>query len=833
MPDFDVTSHASSGAVEPASPGVAFSADGTLAGPAVATFRTLDPYRAGAAITTLVMGVEALDRRNWPAAAQSIEELIDGAEGAGRIIVFDAPGLIGVYRATAWDPARSAITGIVVGLLSRIDRDDVLAAVPVDAGGLALQADLIQALDEASGVAAEPPAAAASSRAIDFGDADAAATPAAAPPYVAPRVPVPVDEPLPATAQPSLRVPPPDPPAPRRASRGGGLGAVVGAIRSWRRRDERTVDLTVGADSVEIGGSSNADREAADAWIASATVRERAGATMAEPPERTPPGPTYRAYGVLDCAETVLAAQRFPLEVGLSEHQAAGVAGPPLEVPAPEAEPYELEVQLFADGFDLDAGESWRHLLKVRSADLFPTVVVHLTARDLPDHMADRSISATFSIGGETLGVAMRSIRVTKDETAVPAGPVTPSRATGTNISAPTGEPKAHVTITIAKGLSAGSLQWGITSDLPGVALPADTPTSSDIGSEPREFAVAIIRDLAVKGGGPGLFQLLQGIGLTVHDEMPKAVRRALTAAGRAVAPEKLQVLLLTEEPFVPWELAALDEPFDAHAPNFLGAQANVGRWILDPDEPTDPPRAVTASSMAVVWGEYKSATLQRLLAAEEEAKLLQQAYEAASIDAMPEPVTSLLGGTPPADILHFAVHGKYDPQSPGEGLYLVSGPPVVPLQIRGGNLRDRAPFVFLNACQVGSAQDLLGNYGGMAQSFLKAGASAVVAPLWSIDDKVAQQIALEFYRQAFASAATDGNGSATESPPVAELLRRARVGLATNAAAPSATYLAYQFYGHPTMRLSWTGALVSAVAAAPADAGVPAAAIAGGAPDA
>jgi hypothetical protein len=526
-------------------------------------------------------------------------------------------------------------------------------------------------------------------------------------------------------------------------------------------------------------------------------------------------GRTYRAYGLLDCAEIVLAGQRFPLEVGLSERQAAGVAGPPLELPAPEAASYELEVQLFADGFDLDHGQSWKHSLRVTDADRYPTVVVHLTARDLPDDLADRTISATFSIGGETLGVAMRSVRVTKDEAAIPTG-LAPSRASGTNITAPTGQPKAHVTITIAKGLSDGALQWGITSDLPGIGLPADRPTISDVGKEPKEFATAIIRDLAVKGTQAGLLQLLQGIGQAVHDEMPRAVRQALTAAGKAVAPEKLQVLLLTEEPFVPWELAALDEAIDPGAPNFLGAQAIVGRWILDPDEPTDPPRTVAASSMAVVSGVYKSATLQRLEAAEEEAKLLQEAYRATPIEAQPDPVTSLLDGDPPADILHFAVHGKYDPQSPAEGLYLVSGAPIVPLQIRGGNLRRRAPFVFLNACQVGSAQTLLGNYGGMAQSFLKAGASAVVAPLWSIDDKIAQHIALEFYRQSFAVATPAGEaaGEADEPPPVAELLRRARVGLVTNAATPSSTYLAYQFYGHPTMCLSWGATTTPAGAA-------------------
>ena len=60
-----------------------------------------------------------------------------------------------------------------------------------------------------------------------------------------------------------------------------------------------------------------------------------------------------------------------------------------------------------------------------------------------------------------------------------------------------------------------------------------------------------------------------------------------------------------------------------------------------------------------------------------------------------------------------------------------------------GSDLTVRAPFVFLNACQVGSAGEMLGSYNGIAEAFLQAGATAVVAPLWNVDDTIAQKIAL------------------------------------------------------------------------------------------
>ncbi len=487
-------------------------------------------------------------------------------------------------------------------------------------------------------------------------------------------------------------------------------------------------------------------------------------------------------------------------------------------------ESYYLDIQLFADGFDLAAGESWQQRSeRFQPRTSIPPRSFTSIARPIPERRATRTITATFSIDGETLGAATRQLIVTADagdiELVAPA-PTT----TGTNVTAPTGEPPADVTITITRGVERGVLQWAITSKLPGVELPHDHPAMSDIGEDPKDFATALVKNLFIHDNQVGVFQLLQGIGKTIAQLMPLTVRNALAAANVAVAPRPLDVLLLTEEPYVPWELAWIAHPFDPMAPPYLGAQANVGRWVLDGGAtPTDPPRRVDAATMAVVWGVYHSASLPPLEAAEEEAKRIQKLYGATSIDARPEEVFGLLGGDPPADILHFAVHGRYDPLGAGDGIYLVEGPPIDPLQIRGSDLTSRSPFVFLNACQVGSAQELLGSYGGIAQAFLQVGASAVIAPLWSIDDEIAQHIALEFYQQALAADMTPVTGGGTESgadtpaetdrgtdtdrPAVADLLRRARSGLVQNAAAQSSTYLAYQFYGHPSLRLSWRGA--------------------------
>jgi len=528
--------------------------------------------------------------------------------------------------------------------------------------------------------------------------------------------------------------------------------------------------------------------------------------TYAKPPDPAPPvsdappaaTPTYRAYGVLACDERVLVGQPFEVEVGLGDVRSAGVSGPALDLPDPDERGYDLDVQLFADGFDLASGEAWRHRLHVSADDRYPTITVHLTARELPDRIADRKISATFAIDGETHGLAERYVRVTTDRTDLPTDSRAGRTATGANITAPSGEPKADLTITIRKGLRDGTLLWAVESSRPGIGLPDDRPVPSDIGDNPEAFAKNIIQTLYIHGDGPGLEELLVGIGKGIRDEMPVEIRQVITEAAAAANPDRLQILLLTEEPFVPWELAWIDVPWERGAANYLGAQANVGRWVLDPAIPTDPRRRIDATSMAVVWGRYEDRN--RLRAAELEAQDLRTSFGAASIDAQPEPVAKILNGRPPADIIHFAVHGKYDPDGAADGIYLVSGAPVVPWQIVGSKLARRAPFVFLNACQVGSAGAMLGNYSGIAAAFLEAGASAVVAPLWSIDDRVARRIATAFYAEALRPIA-DG----TEAPLVGELMRRERAKTGIRGRRSSATYLAYQFYGHPSLRLSWS----------------------------
>src|SRR5439155_1500083 len=106
-----------------------------------------------------------------------------------------------------------------------------------------------------------------------------------------------------------------------------------------------------------------------------------------------------------------------------------------------------------------------------------------------------------------------------------------------------------------------------------------------------------------------------------------------------------------------------------------------------------------------------------------------------------------------------------------------------------GEACRKNKPFIFLNACEVGRPQPALVGVGGFAQTFIGCGACAVVAPLWSVKDDIAHDIAVEFYE------------TVVKNPdkPFAGILSDIRSK--AYAAGFEDTYAAYCFYGDPLAR--------------------------------
>ena len=98
-----------------------------------------------------------------------------------------------------------------------------------------------------------------------------------------------------------------------------------------------------------------------------------------------------------------------------------------------------------------------------------------------------------------------------------------------------------------------------------------------------------------------------------------------------------------------------------------------------------------------------------------------------------------------------------------------------------------RKPLVFLNACEVGRPNVALVGIGGFAKAFVDMGAAGVIAPLWSVRDSIAFDVAKRFYEAI----------GRQPAPGFAEILRTIRK-LAYDVEKGEDTYAAYCFYGDP-----------------------------------
>jgi hypothetical protein len=425
--------------------------------------------------------------------------------------------------------------------------------------------------------------------------------------------------------------------------------------------------------------------------------------------------------------------------------------------------------------------------------------VLRLVAEGDPLLARERIILCVFSIGDRMIGVASRVVLV-----APPGIEVDPRSepAPGVDWVLPDEadlDTRPDLEIVIAPGNDAAGvrLSWSYRSPHASVGI-CEKPIPSRL-----EYAAEFARQMVMRGvedrrEAEDLAEYLYGIGEDVQKAVPVKIWAALAAVSAVSSPPT--VLLGTSETYVPWELALAPEPWDAGSPPFLGAQAVVGRWTYGEQvrSPAPPPH-VEASSMAVVKGEYAGSS--RLKEAEQEADDLKSHYEAALVEARIRPILDCLKkGRPAAHIFHFAVHGQFGQRGTNDGILMTDKKYLSPTSIKGVRRGRTEPIdvrlVFLNACQLGQSERVLSEYGGMAAAFLGLGAGAVVAPLWKVDDTVAREVAEGFYQAVLAN---DGL-----SP--AEYLRRERRSIKDKEGSPAGTRLAYLFFGHPRLRVSWSG---------------------------
>ena len=285
-------------------------------------------------------------------------------------------------------------------------------------------------------------------------------------------------------------------------------------------------------------------------------------------------------------------------------------------------------------------------------------------------------------------------------------------------------------------------------------------------------------------------FKHLARIGYRLYDDLFCSELRREYAERIRGQVHTLQIV--SDEPWIPWELV---KPYDTGwSDDFLCLQYDLSRWMSGGQAPA-----------AEIWVESLACVVPKdvglSFAPVEKSFVCSLAQKFRLVNHAPTrraDVEALLESENPVHLWHFACHGDFDAQMPGNSpLILENGQRLRPNDLADPQIKRRftedRPFVFLNACRVGQSGLSLTGLGGWAARLVgEYRVGALVAPLWVVNDLVAYDFAQAFY-----------NATLEPGMTVAAALRKAR--LQTKEMHPEdPTWLAYSLYAHPNARLKW-----------------------------
>ncbi|MFE3443115.1 CHAT domain-containing protein [Nocardia sp. NPDC059180] len=521
----------------------------------------------------------------------------------------------------------------------------------------------------------------------------------------------------------------------------------------------------------------------------------------------------YACYPRLEAPDVVIANEPFELTVGLSEtfDMATMVSGQ-MHVYSSDPE-FEIDIEVLVDPKSLVVAGDPHIGVRVTLADPYPRHTLTLRALTDPSLTPERTLRLIIRRQGRIIGLAARTLVVVANASRLATQPPPPPPPRQLlDLGSLLDETPPDLVVVVYRADEPDTYVWDAYALGGHITLP-DAERRSRIDHTARDFATYTRRLVKAEAfRGVGIFDNLKGYGDLVFSALPSGIRTVL----RELVRERIDapaVLWLTEEAFVPWELAVFDPPLDTRyageAP-FLGAHLAMSRWPFAPEGPRPSSRREhPITAQAVLTADYEGVrNFPPLPAAVAEAVRFDEKYGPLTpLPPMREQVIGCLEGRTPVDLLHVALHGTFDEAVQEDGLVLLeprgdgfAASFLTALAVRGLRNTSSTPFVYLNACSVGAGQSILGSYAGFATALLRTGAIGVVAPLWTIDDTVAAELAARFYDGAFADPPV----------PVAELLRRARADYTRDrvAADPeriTPTHLGFLAFGHPRLTLRRT----------------------------
>jgi hypothetical protein len=477
-----------------------------------------------------------------------------------------------------------------------------------------------------------------------------------------------------------------------------------------------------------------------------------------------------------------------------------------IEAP-PELLRFDIQVWLVGTGHFAILGEALKVLVIDRVKDTSEAVVFQVKVNETISDTSEAALTAYFTYKGRPCGRVRRTVEIrlrerdlappTKPEAAVRATTISrsakPPRAAALRVDVLAAEPDLtveirdpektlqHLTCLVRTRLLAeyerGACQpWH---------LPAVT---SAIVSQYME------RFTAPKLSPEQRIASLKGAGIRLFEAAPPVFRKVFWALIDAKKPLKT-IYIVSEEPYIPWELMVPNRKL----PNLtneereaLGVEFAVGRWTpktQEEDANISPPQRIRLRDSLVIAPQYSGNKVLKHAPAEADyvcqhfpgRKITPAEFDQIDRDLKDKGVS----------LLHFVCHGSS--KVVVQEIYLESDQTLDSDQILAmegfkSACSSKRPLVFMNACEVGRQVPALVGVGGFAPSFIDLGASGVVAPLWSVKDDIAYNVAKEFYeivlsdgfRYHFAEALQEIRKKAYD-PNVAE-----------------DSYAAYTFYGDP-----------------------------------
>jgi hypothetical protein len=540
------------------------------------------------------------------------------------------------------------------------------------------------------------------------------------------------------------------------------------------------------------------------------------------PGDKGPPGsdepPEPPVYPSIDPdPEHVVQNRLFQITVSLQREPSAATPG---EVHLPPGKQHTLDVHLL-----LGANSAWNELVWSRTrgtvkAARFAFVAPYIGARPdgtVPDRLYV-ALAANFYLNGRWCGEGLRNIEVLLNGDIKPSDAIQPPKthvwSKLLNLEHGADPPDLLVRI---QNVGGDMYEWTLLSphlDLrPGAGSEGER---KQLGDGAHRFVRTNFDRAAGIALEDAAIPVIEARCREIYESTPDSFKDAywkLYAAGQkgsAVAgrgqrsggtpPRLKSIQFISDEPYVPWELMMVREDSFERNPDrvkeeILSIRHAVGRWTAKASGQLR--QRIGVQGMEVFASDYKEVegVEPKLPWVAEERDWLKKQYNAHLGDLKFQPVMEFLKGGGKAQAIHFSCHGEMNVELPTDSaLWLEDFRKFVTAYVATEEVREGVgrehPFIFLNACQVAGAGTQLSRVVGWPQTFLDAGASACVAPLWSVIDENAKEVATRFYRLVF-----------EEQKTLGEALQQIRVEWKGRR---SLTFLSYVLYGDPMARVEW-----------------------------